>query len=119
MEAIFDRIGRLELATKLAILLGVLAVMGVGYFFGFYKDIKDQPTTEDLYFALLNAVYDEMREALEQENNNLQQEYTDISQFEQKLPSFIKKHMGTSLQALGGSLTLFLQPLTKIHLFSS
>ena len=42
MEAIFDRIGRLELATKLAILLGVLAVMGVGYFFGFYKDIKDQ-----------------------------------------------------------------------------
>jgi type IV pilus assembly protein PilO len=42
MEAIFDRIGRLELVTKLAVLLGVLAVMGVGYFFLFYKDLKDQ-----------------------------------------------------------------------------
>lgn len=42
MEAIFDRIGRLELATKLAVLLGVLAVTGVGYFFLFYKDLKDQ-----------------------------------------------------------------------------
>lgn len=42
MEALYDKLGKMEIATKLAIVLGVLAVIGVGYFFGFYKDISDQ-----------------------------------------------------------------------------
>jgi type IV pilus assembly protein PilO len=42
MEALYDKIGKMELAAKLAILLGALAVIGISYFFGFYKDIRDQ-----------------------------------------------------------------------------
>lgn len=42
MEAFFDRIGRMEIASKLGILLAVLVALTAAYFFGFYKDIKDQ-----------------------------------------------------------------------------
>lgn len=42
MEALYDKIGKMEIATKLAIWLGVQAIVGATYFFGFYKDISDQ-----------------------------------------------------------------------------
>lgn len=37
---------------------------------------------------------------------------------EQKLPRIIDTYLGETLQSMGGSLVLFLQPLTRIHLFS-
>ena len=49
----------------------------------------------------------------------LLEENADVSQFEQKLPQFIDKHMGNNLKAVGASLKFFLQPLERIHLYSS
>ena len=45
-------------------------------------------------------------------------EGSEASAVEQKLPTLIEKHLGPTLKAMGGTLTLFLQPLTRIHLFS-
>ncbi|MFC1898088.1 ABC transporter permease [Candidatus Cloacimonadota bacterium] len=42
----------------------------------------------------------------------------DIGSFEAKLPAFIDKHLGETLDSFGASLELFLQPLTSIHLYS-
>jgi len=42
----------------------------------------------------------------------------EASTVEQKLPAIIEKYLGLTLKAMGGTLTLFLQPLKRIHLFS-
>lgn len=45
-------------------------------------------------------------------------EQADAGELEQKLPAFVNKHIGQQLKAMGGSLNFFLQPLTRIHLYS-
>ncbi len=40
------------------------------------------------------------------------------AELEKKFPAFVDRHMGEVLSAMGGTLKLFLQPLTKIHLYS-
>ncbi len=42
----------------------------------------------------------------------------DPESIEQKLPRVIDTALGETLQSMGGSLVLFLQPLSRIHLFS-
>ncbi|MCX6640247.1 MAG: ABC transporter permease [bacterium] len=42
----------------------------------------------------------------------------DVRQLEQKLPNFVNKYVGELLAPSGGKLSLFLQPLTDIHLHS-
>ncbi len=44
-------------------------------------------------------------------------EGTDARDVERKLPSVVDKYLGQTLKTTGGSLVLFLQPLTRIHLF--
>jgi len=48
----------------------------------------------------------------------LLQENTDPEDFEQKLVGFNAKHLGQVLKESGGTLEIYLQPLTKIHLHS-
>jgi putative ABC transport system permease protein len=43
----------------------------------------------------------------------------DYRELESKFPALIAKHMGSTLQALGGEINFFLQPLTSIHLHSN
>ncbi|MCD6499274.1 MAG: type 4a pilus biogenesis protein PilO [Deltaproteobacteria bacterium] len=42
MEAVYDRVGKMENATKVAILLATLAAVGLGYCVGFYRGVKDK-----------------------------------------------------------------------------
>jgi putative ABC transport system permease protein len=45
-------------------------------------------------------------------------ENVDYMDFESKMPALVDKYLGERLTAMGGSLTLELQPLTRIHLYS-
>jgi putative ABC transport system permease protein len=45
-------------------------------------------------------------------------ENSDYRELEGKFPAFINAHMGSTLEAIGGSLNFFLQPLASIHLHS-
>jgi putative ABC transport system permease protein len=45
-------------------------------------------------------------------------ENADITNFTAKLPEFVDRHLGETLQSFGATLDLFLQPLTSIHLHS-
>jgi putative ABC transport system permease protein len=49
----------------------------------------------------------------------LLQEDADYEELEKKLPMFVEKTMGPTFQAMGATLALFLQPLTRIHLHSN
>jgi len=49
----------------------------------------------------------------------LLQEDADYKELEKKLPMFVEKTMGPTFQAMGATLALFLQPLTRIHLHSN
>ena len=42
MEALLNRIAQLQVAVKLAILAGLLVLVGVGYYYGFYMDLVDE-----------------------------------------------------------------------------
>ena len=43
---------------------------------------------------------------------------SDLIAFKQKLPEFVDRYMGPNLEAAGGTLKYFLQPLSSIHLHS-
>jgi putative ABC transport system permease protein len=45
-------------------------------------------------------------------------EDSDHKKLEEKFAAFVDRHMGEFLGAMGGTVKLFLQPLTKIHLYS-
>jgi len=45
-------------------------------------------------------------------------ENSDHQQLEQKFAAFVDRHMGDFLNPIGGTVKLFLQPLTRIHLYS-
>jgi putative ABC transport system permease protein len=49
----------------------------------------------------------------------LLQKNCNIQDFKKKFPALIEEHMGDILKATGGSVELFLQPLTSIHLHSN
>lgn len=68
--------------------------------------IADGSVRDDMWFDLRFFTY------------LLLDEQADYIQLEQKLPGFVDKHLGEALKATGGSAQLFLQPLTKIHLYS-
>ncbi|MGD9011069.1 MAG: ABC transporter permease [Desulfobacterales bacterium] len=66
----------------------------------YQKEIEEDWMDHDNYtYLLLRKAYD----------------YRDL---EKKFPAFIEKHMGTTLEAIGGKVEYFLQPLTQIHLKS-
>jgi len=48
----------------------------------------------------------------------LLQENTDIDALEQKFDELIDRHVGRVFETLGGKMEFFLQPLTRIHLYS-
>ncbi len=45
-------------------------------------------------------------------------EGADSAAVERRLPAVVDKYLGEALSAMGGTLVLFLQPLTRIHLYS-
>ena len=89
--------------------------------------VKDIPSNSHFRFNMLRSfqtliangsVRDDMWFDLRFLTYLLLDEFTDPEQLEQKLPAFIDNHLGDVLKATGGSATLFLQPLKKIHLYS-
>jgi putative ABC transport system permease protein len=89
--------------------------------------VKNVPTNSHFSFNMLRSF-----ETLYRENPELMEawvtarfytylllaENCDHKQLEQKFAAFVDRHMGDVLSAIGGTSTLFLQPLTKIHLYS-
>ena len=67
----------------------------------------DQPQARDNWISAHNFTYLRLHEN------------TASSDLESKFPSLVKKYMGSSLKALGGSIRYSLQPLTDIHLHSN
>jgi putative ABC transport system permease protein len=71
------------------------------------------------------TLYDRNRELMEEWFNFRDYTYLllaegfDHKELEDKFPSLIAKHMGSTLMALGGEIDFFLQPLTSIHLHSN
>jgi type IV pilus assembly protein PilO len=47
MEALLNRIAQLQLAVKLAILTGLLALIATGYYFVYYTDLVDQQAQQE------------------------------------------------------------------------
>ena len=89
--------------------------------------VKDVPPNSHFRFNMLRSfqtlmaegsVRDDMWFDLRFFTYLLLAEQADYIQLEQKLPGFIDKHIGDAMKATGGSATLFLQPLKKIHLYS-
>jgi putative ABC transport system permease protein len=71
------------------------------------------------------TLYDRNREMMEEWFNFRDYTYLllaegfDYRELENKFPALIEKHMGSTLQALGGEINFFLQPLASIHLHSN
>lgn len=100
MEAVYDKIGKMDLAAKLAIWLGVQAIIGVVYFFGFYKDISDQK-------GKLEREISEEKNNLKEAENRLQ-EFRSAKARVQKLKD-LNKRLARSLPEES------LIPLGEIH----
>jgi len=89
--------------------------------------MKDIPPNSHFHYNMLRSF-----ETLYRENPELMERWvtarfytyllldknSDPAELEQKFPAFVNRHMGEALSAMGGTLKLFLQPLTKIHLYS-
>ena len=76
-------------------------------------------------FETLHHVYENYQKEMEEDwmdHDNytylLLREGYDYKDLENKFPAFIEKHMGKTLEAIGGKIEYFLQPLTQIHLKS-
>jgi putative ABC transport system permease protein len=89
--------------------------------------MKNVPPNSHLNFNMLRSFetqYRENPEAMESWVNAwfytylLLAENCDSKQLEEKFAPFVDKHMGNFLGAIGGTVKLFLQPLTDIHLYS-
>ena len=63
MESLYNKIGRMEPAAKVAILLVSLAVVGIAYFFGAYRGVKEQ---RDRLVNTLSREKKQLRKANEQ-----------------------------------------------------
>lgn len=89
--------------------------------------VKDIPSNSHLTFNILRSMQTRLADDPQFENNwfnvslftyVLLAPNSDAAALEQKLVPFVDKYMGPTLKALGGSMIFFLQPLTRIHLFS-
>ncbi|MBN1222147.1 MAG: ABC transporter permease [Candidatus Aminicenantes bacterium] len=89
--------------------------------------VADVPSNSHFRFHVVRSfetLYSERRQDMENWLNIQYYTYlllskkADVSILEQKLPSVVDKHLGQVLASTGGKLNLFLQPLTRIHLFS-
>jgi len=89
--------------------------------------VADVPPNSHFRFNIVRSfatLYTERRRDMENWLNIQYYTYLLLSEgsepkaVEQKLPAIVEKHLGPTLKAMGGTLTLFLQPLEKIHLFS-
>ena len=76
-------------------------------------------------FEILRHIHENYQKEIEEDwmdHDNytylLLQKAYDYRDLEKKFPAFIEKHMGTTLEAIGGKVEYFLQPLTQIHLKS-
>jgi putative ABC transport system permease protein len=90
--------------------------------------MKNVPPNSHFTFDMLcsyETLYDGNREIMEEWFNFRDYTYLllsegfDYRELEDKFPALIEKHMGSTLQALGGEINFFLQPLTSIHLHSN
>jgi putative ABC transport system permease protein len=89
--------------------------------------IESIPKNSHLIFNMLlsfETFYAEKEEGLENWFNIqfltylLLDKESDYKELEEKLPVLVDKYLGPTLQAMGGRLEFFLQPLTSIHLHS-
>jgi putative ABC transport system permease protein len=76
-------------------------------------------------FEILRHVHENYQKEMEEDwmdHDNytylLLREGYDYKDLENKFPAFIEKHMGKTLEAIGGKIEYFLQPLTQVHLKS-
>jgi putative ABC transport system permease protein len=90
--------------------------------------VEDMPRNSHFTFNMLRSMetlYVKNRQEMEMWFNIqyytyiLLAENSDYIAFEQKLPGFIETYMGAQLEAAGGTLDCFLQPLTSIYLHSN
>ncbi len=92
---------------------------------GVIKDIPDNSHFRFNIMCSFKTLYSQNRSVMENWFHIqfftylLLEEDADIAQFEKKLPQFVDKYMGNALKASGASLKFFLQPLSRIHLYSS
>lgn len=89
--------------------------------------VKNVPPNSHLNFNMLRSfetLYGDNSEEMESWVNArfytylLLTENCDHRQLEEKFPALVDKHLGNFLGAIGGTVQLFLQPLTEIHLYS-
>lgn len=89
--------------------------------------VKNVPPNSHLNFNMLRSfetLYRENPEAMESWVSVrfftylLLAENCDHQHLEEKFIAFVDKHLGNFLGAIGGTVKLFLQPLTEIHLYS-
>jgi len=90
--------------------------------------MNNVPANSHFTFDMLcsfETLYDRNRELMEEWFNFRDYTYLLLAEgfeyrdLENKFPALIEKHMGNTLQALGGEINFFLQPLTSIHLHSN
>jgi putative ABC transport system permease protein len=89
--------------------------------------VKDVPSNSHFRFHLVlsfETLYSENRQDMENWLNIQYYTYilladgADPEITERKLSRIVDTHLGDTLSSMGGSLVLFLQPLTRIHLYS-
>jgi putative ABC transport system permease protein len=107
--------------------LGKFLKLGDGKDYAVTGVFKDVPGNSHINFNLLRSF-----ETLVAENRAATENWFSISTYtyllldekadpralEAKFPHFVDKNMGPTLKAIGGTMTLRLQPLTRIHLYS-
>ena len=90
--------------------------------------MKNVPPNSHFTFDMVcsyETLYDRNKEIMEEWFNFRDYTYLLLSEgfdhreLESKFPALIAKHMGSTLQAIGGEINFFLQPLTIIHLHSN
>ncbi len=89
--------------------------------------VADVPANSHFRFHIVRSfttLYTQDRAAMENWLNIQYYTYLLLSEgaasaaVERRFPAIVDKYLGETLSAMGGTLSLFLQPLTRIHLFS-
>jgi putative ABC transport system permease protein len=89
--------------------------------------VAEMPANSHLRFNMLQSFVTVLNEEPQLKENwfdirfftyLLLAENAEPDQFESKLAALVDKHLGEQLKAMQGTLTLSLQPLTRIHLYS-
>ena len=89
--------------------------------------VEDVPVNSHLIFNMLRSFETILKEEPQAAQNWFDIRYytyvqldenVDHKEFESKIPGLVDRYLGERLKAMGGSLKLELQPLTRIHLYS-